>query len=294
MPAKQYSYKKVNAFTNDSSEGNPAAFLELGEDALTEAQYLAIAKEHAGFVSEFVFVGKAKDAQVRLTYYSSECEVDFCGHGTIATMYELIKSDPVLLDQREIRFETNKKGLLTAYNHIPDEDAIYITAPDPVFYPCGIGCAEIAEALGISQSAISTLHPISIINAGLKTLIVPIAGLDAEISMYPDIALLRRFTEVNGADIILVWSEETKDASYYAHTRVFAPKFGYLEDPATGSGNSAFANYLHQNGLWDGAPIAIEQGGNAMRFNRVMLRMADGKVLFGGSARLKIEGQYYL
>ena len=84
------------------------------------------------------------------------------------------------------------------------------------------------------------------------------------------------------------------DVSAYAHTRVFAPKFGYLEDPATGSGNSAFANYMLSEGLWDGHPITIEQGGNDRIFNSVKLRCQDGKVLFGGKATKKIEGEYYI
>lgn len=76
--------------------------------------------------------------------------------------------------------------------------------------------------------------------------------------------------------------------------RVFAPKFGYLEDPATGSGNSAFANYLLSEGLWKGEPIMIEQGGNNRIFNSVKLKCQDGKVLFGGKATKKIEGEYYI
>ena len=89
-------------------------------------------------------------------------------------------------------------------------------------------------------------------------------------------------------------SKQTADVSAYAHTRVFAPKFGYLEDPATGSGNSAFANYMLSEGLWDGHPITIEQGGNDRIFNSVKLRCQDGKVLFGGKATKKIEGEYYI
>ena len=91
-----------------------------------------------------------------------------------------------------------------------------------------------------------------------------------------------------------VFSKQTADVSAYAHTRVFAPKFGYLEDPATGSGNSAFANYMLSEGLWDGHPITIEQGGNDRIFNSVKLRCQDGKVLFGGKATKKIEGEYYI
>lgn len=291
---KQFSYKKVNAFTTENSCGNPAAFLILGEDKLTEQQMLSVAREHAGFVCEFVFVNTGESTQYKLTYYSSECEVEFCGHGTIAAMYELVKSNPILRNQCEIRFETNKKGTLTAYNHIPDEDAVYISAPAPVSYPCEISRASIAQSLGVKPENISDQYPIAVINAGLKTLLVPISDFNTEISVYPDIEVLKRFAVEQNIDIILIWCRETKEHSYFAHTRVFAPKFGYLEDPATGSGNSAFANYLHQNGLWDGSPIAIEQGGALMQFNRVMLRISDGKVLFGGSANLRIEGCYYL
>ncbi len=90
------------------------------------------------------------------------------------------------------------------------------------------------------------------------------------------------------------FSKQTADTSAFAHTRVFAPKFGYLEDPATGSGNSAFANYLLSEGLWKGEPIMIEQGGNNRVFNSLKLKCQDGKVLFGGKATKKIEGEYYI
>ena len=73
-----------------------------------------------------------------------------------------------------------------------------------------------------------------------------------------------------------------------------SPKFGYLEGPATGSGNSAFANYLLSEGLGEGEPFTIEQGGNDRIFNSVKLKCKDGKVLFGGKATKKIEGEYYI
>ena len=59
--------------------------------------------------------------------------MDFCGHGNIAIMYELIKNDKDLVRKTEISFETNKKGILTAYNHIQDENAVYVSAPKAVF-----------------------------------------------------------------------------------------------------------------------------------------------------------------
>ena len=186
---KQYRYVKSNAFTSGSipeqssptrslSLGNLAACIFIEHEQLLPEQMQAIAAEHKGFVMEVVFCGQSDVADCKLTYYSSECEVEFC--------------------------------------------------------------------------------------------------------------------ESNEIDIILVFSMQTADASAYAHTRVFAPKFGYLEDPATGSGNSAFANYLLSERLWNGEPITIEQGGNDRIFNSVKLKCLNGHVLFGGKATKKIAGEYYL
>ena len=97
-----------------------------------------------------------------------------------------------------------------------------------------------------------------------------------------------------GASLVLIFSKQTADTDAFAHTRVFAPKFGYLEDPATGSGNSAFANYLLSENLWNGAPITIEQGGNDRIFNSVKVKYSDGQVLFGGKSTIRIEGDYYI
>ena len=112
--------------------------------------------------------------------------------------------------------------------------------------------------------------------------------------MYPDEQSLKAYCLHNDVDIVLVFSMETADPESFAHTRVFAPKFGYLEDPATGSGNSAFGCYLLKNNQWNGDAIRIEQGGDNRIFNEVKLMTKDGKVLFGGKAALKIEGNYFI
>lgn len=114
-----------------------------------------------------------------------------------------------------------------------------------------------------------------------------------KISVYPKEQRLKDFCLSSDIDIILIFSKQTLDSKAYAHTRVFAPRFGYLEDPATGSGNSAFANYLLSGMLWDGQPITIEQGGNNRIFNSIKLKCWDGYILFGGKATKKIEGLYF-
>ena len=291
---KQYRYVKSNAFTSGESLGNPAACIFTGHEGLSLEQMQAIAAEHKGFVMEVVFCSKSDVADCKLTYYSSECEVEFCGHGTIATMYTMVKETPELMAKPVITAETNRKGIIEVFNAINDEDAVYITAPDPIEHPMKLSIAQIEDELSLPQGAVRKDLPIRIIDAGLRTLLVPIADLDTAISVYPSEQSLKTFCESNDIDIILVFSKQTDDSSAFAHTRVFAPKFGYLEDPATGSGNSAFANYLLSEGLWKGEPVTIEQGGNNRIFNSVKLKCQDAKVLFGGKATKKIEGTYYI
>lgn len=290
----QLKYKKIDAFTSGNSKGNPAACLLLGDKKLTPAQMLDFGKEHAGFVSEVVFVENSAIADCKLTYYSSECEVDFCGHGTIATMYELIKSTPNLLSKHEITVETNRKGLLTVYNNIADQDAVYITSPEGIRHEMTCTPDMIAQKLGISHSVYDNSLPFAHIEAGLRTIIVPIKKLADEISIWPNEQELKEFAIANNFDNVLIFSIETSNPNCIAHTRVFAPRFGYLEDPATGSSNSAFAYYLLDQQLWNGNAATIEQGGNNRVFNNVRIMHHNNRILFGGGATLKIEGIYNL
>lgn len=290
---KQYRYIKSNAFTSGASTGNPAATIIIDEGSLAPEQMLQIAAEHKGFVMESVFCSPSETAACKLTYYSSECEVDFCGHGTIATMYSLIKDDVSLRNRKVLSVETNKKGVISVYNEIDTEDAVYIEAPSPIEHEMNIPTEEIERILTLHKGSIDQEgRAIRIIDAGLRTLIVPVSKLEDEVSVFPDLASLKAFCEENDIDIILIYSLQVADASNFAHTRVFAPRFGYLEDPATGSGNSAFANYLLSEKMWDGTPITIEQGGNDRIFNAVKLKTLNGKVLFGGRATTKIQGFY--
>ena len=288
---KSYAYKKIDAFTSDKSLGNPAACLFLDE-ALSEADMQIIAAQHKGFVSEVVYC-RESHGDIALTYYSSECEVNFCGHGTIACMHSLVKNTPRLLSKSELTIQTHQKGALTVYNRIPEEDAVYIGAPNPVYIGTALTKKDTAQVLGLAENRLGE-YPLDVIDAGLKTLIVPVGSLADEISVYPDEPLLKAFCEAAGIDIILIFCMQTQGNVYHAHTRVFAPRFGYLEDPATGSGNSAFGHYMMKSGLWDGGAVSIEQGGNNRAFNTVKLQLKDNRLLFGGSATLRIDGRYYL
>lgn len=285
-------YRKIDAFVSGNSLGNPAAciFIKDGE-SLTDTQMQNIAYEHRGFVSEVVFCKQTQDG-FALRYFSSQREVDFCGHGTIACMYTLLSENSELAINPELVINT-KNDTLTVCNKLKEQDAVFITAPKMQQLIQNIPVCEIVSALEILSEDLDNRCAIDFINAGLNTLIVPIINLKTEISIFPNESNLRDFCLKNNIDIILIFSMEVKDNHNIAHSRVFAPKFGYLEDPATGSGNSAFGYYMLKNNLWKGEDISIEQGGNDRTSNIVKLCHCDSVILFGGKAKTKICGEYF-
>jgi len=282
-------YKRIDAFTSGNSSGNPAGVVYLNiDEELSVEQMQAIARQEKGIVSEVVFCRPLEKGLYSLKYYSSECEVEFCGHGTIACMYDLICSDSELKQMETVMIRT-MKGDLPVFNNTNQSDSVFITAPAPEYSPCHLSIQEIAENLGILSDGLDRDFDVDIINGGLTTLIVPIRSLDLILHLEPDCSKLERFCLNNNIDIVLVFSAEVITAANLYRTRVFAPKYGYLEDPATGSGNSAFGYYLLKRNLWDGnTVVSVEQGPNRDNPNIVKLgtRFYDGvkRVIFGGKA----------
>ncbi|HUT38946.1 MAG TPA: PhzF family phenazine biosynthesis protein [Methanoregula sp.] len=294
---QRYRFKKIDAFVEGQSTGNPAGCIYLpDQDALSVEGMQQIARELAGFVSEVVYV-YPDEGLTALRFFSSEREVAFCGHGTIAVMYDLIKNDAELTRYPIVRIKVQGRELLVR-NEIATADSVFISAPLPQFLIHDLTRDDIAAALKIPPGEISKKDRIMLVNAGLATLLVPLTSLDTLLSLYPDSKHLREFCFANGIEIILVFSGEVSLKENNYRTRVFAPIYGYLEDPATGSGNAALGYYLLNTGIWDGHMLRIEQGRTRERPNIIRLVSDASKVqrsvFFGGNARVRIEGDYLL
>jgi PhzF family phenazine biosynthesis protein len=294
---KNFPFKKIDAFTKGLSAGNPCACVYLKSPGdITDREMQLIAAELKGFVNEVVYLFPEEEGFF-LKYYSAECEVDFCGHGTIGILYDLIKSRPDLINRSIIKIRV-KDCYLNVYNKIRESDSVFITAPAPRYNNLPLKKEEIAQALKIGLDGINERFKPELINAGLNTLVMPIKDLETCLSLLPDEITLKEFCLKNGIDIILVFTSETADSGNKYRTRVFAPKYGYLEDPATGSGNAAFGYYLLRNRSWSGNGLSIEQGSSRNFPNIVKLDTVKdvdrNTVIFGGSAVVKIEGTYTL
>ena len=292
-------FKKIDAFASKYSSGNPAAVVYLDKlEKLSDDEKLRLAKELKGFVSEVGFVCPGTETDYELSYFSSEREVAFCGHATIAIMNDIIANNEALHLQATLTIAT-RTDRLQVENRYLDEKSVYISAPPPSYSMKEISPVDIAAALHIVVDEIDNTRPVKIINGGLETLVVPMVGLASILGVTPDLRILKEFCVNIGVDIIILYSSEIEFRECSYRTRVFAPTFGYLEDPATGSGNAAFGYYLLSLGMWTGEKIKIEQNGfrTAPNFVKLFSRKngtCDSRVWFGGGAIVKINGQYSL
>ncbi len=294
---KTFKFKKIDAFATLKSSGNPAGYIWLNsQNDITEPEMLQIARELKRFVNEVGFIFRSGENRFDLKYYSAEREVDFCGHATIAIMYDLIKNTDDLMKYDLLKIRTNK-GELEIENRIRAEDSVFIMSPLPEEKTEIPPLNTISFKLKISAADINLNWPVKIINAGLTTLIVPIKTLESILNISPDFTKLKEFCFSAGIDIIEVFTTEVTDKTNDFRTRVFAPTFGYMEDPATGSGNSAFGYYLISLDKWKKETIIIEQNGLMHNYNIIKLRRKldennHERVLFGGGATTRINGEY--
>ena len=289
---KAFSFKKIDAFTDGRSCGNPAGAI-YSDAVITDDEMQRIAYELRGFVSETVFIFPPDDGthDYHLRYFSCEREVPFCGHGTIAVMYDLLFRDAS--SPQHVRIRT-MKGVLSVENRIADENAVYIAAPEPVYYVDLFDKEELAFAMNLSPDRISPTRPVTMVNAGQNVLIIPLETIGDVTGASPDYETIRAYCLAHKAEVINIWTPDTRHRENRYRTRVFAPTFGYLEDPATGSGNAALAYHLKQSQEWNGTPFSIEQGSDRENPNIIKVIWKDDRVYFGGSAMVRIEGKYFL
>ena len=293
----RYRFKKIDAFAAAGSSGNPAGYVRLSPgEQITNRDMQQIARELKGFVSEVGFLreGTPGESDLSMRYFSCEREVEFCGHATIAIMDDVVRSDDRFRDRESLLLRTNR-GVVTVLNRTGEDGMVYIRAPEPEFSGARPDAAEIAAALDLAVRDIDPAIPLGVVNAGLDTLLVPLASLDACIRCSPDYATLRTFALAHAVDVVVVYTRETAFPEHDLHTRVFAPPFGYLEDPATGSGNAALGNFLIRQNLWTSRSLVIEQGPDRENPNIVrLLRPEEGGLMFGGRGQVRIDGDYVL
>jgi trans-2,3-dihydro-3-hydroxyanthranilate isomerase len=290
------NFVTLDVFTATRFAGNPLAVV-FDADGLETARMQAIAREFNHPETVFVLKPRAAGSAAQARIFTPAREMPFAGHPTVGTALALMlrrgSDGDVVLDENigPVRCQTFRDGA--------DHGRAYFIIPA---LPKQVGTPAsreaIAAALGLGTDDIGFhRHQPSKWMVGLTFTFVPVRNIDAVRRCRIDDARWDAAFETGGSSQAYVFSAETADEAHDFHVRMFAPKAGVREDPATGSAAAAFAGFCATSlSLADGEHrFVIEQGVEMGRPSLIELSVimrggALASATVGGPAIIVTEG----
>jgi trans-2,3-dihydro-3-hydroxyanthranilate isomerase len=301
---RSLKFYQADVFTSQPFGGNPVAVFP-DADGLTDDELQQIAREMNLSETVFVFPPTDPAAVARLRIFTPTQEIPFAGHPVLGTFYVLAQLGRISIQGpvTPVVQECNI-GLFAVELHAEQSRVVRVvmSQPKPEFLD-PIDTVDdvylIGGALSLPKQVIAdTKWPLQVVSTGLPVLIVPVRTLTAVRSINPDASAIINVCERFGANGIMVFTTVTVESFASVHARMFAPKIGILEDPATGSAGGALGAYLVQNGVVEVGPttdILIEQGYEIDRPSRILVQVeSDDDVIqgvkVGGHCVMVVEG----
>jgi trans-2,3-dihydro-3-hydroxyanthranilate isomerase len=256
----------TDVFTATPFAGNPLAVV-LDATGLTDAAMQRIAREFN--LSETAFVLPPIEARntARVRIFTPTRELQFAGHPTIGTavvLAELAQAGTGPFET-EVRLEEGI-GLL----RVQVACAVGVVTYGEfaaVQLPRRLGNAppveRLAAALSLSTSDIGGAgHAPCFVEAGVPFLFVPLHTIEALARARVNAAVWPGPQEYGQPMSVFLYTRGGQSPHATYHARMFAPDFGMLEDPATGSAAAALPGQVHAfEPLADGTPTwLLEQG----------------------------------
>ncbi len=256
-------FTQVDAFTDQPFSGNPAAVCLL--PTARDVDWMQLVAREMN-LAETAFLVRRLDG-FNLRWFTPVCEVDLCGHATLASAHVLWEQEHLPADQI-VRFHT-RSGLLTAERR---DRFIWLDFPATPAAPAEPP-PELAQGLGISGRFVG------------RTPFDYLVELDTETAvrdLNPDLAILTR-VPVRG---IIVTAKATSPNCDFV-SRFFGPAAGVPEDPVTGSAHCALAPYWSSR-LGRNELVGYQA---SARGGTVHLRLAGDRVKLGGEAVTVLKGE---
>jgi trans-2,3-dihydro-3-hydroxyanthranilate isomerase len=225
--------------------------------------------------------------RARLRIFTPATELPFAGHPTVGTAVLLNRIDGG--GARELVVEEGIGPISCATASIdPDRGrARFELARLPEELGGAADREILAAALGLAPEEIGfdNFRP-SLWSAGISFTYVPVRGLDALKRCEPNLEYWEAAFTRHERSSAYVFCRETVEPGSAFHARMFAPRLGIYEDPATGSAAAAFAGVLHHfmptgNGS---RTVVIEQGYQIGRPSLITLSMTVREGQLAGAA----------
>jgi PhzF family phenazine biosynthesis protein len=253
---------QVDAFTDEPYGGNPAAVCLL--DAPRHPTWMQRVGREMN-LSETAFLSPEGDGY-QLRWFTPTCEIDLCGHATLASAHVLWETRSLAGDS-PAKF-TTKSGLLTCHRRGSWIEMDFPSTP-PADAPAPEG---LAEALRVA--------PRNTAKSRFDWL-VEVASEDEVRAAAPDFGKLKK-VEARG---VIVTARAAKGFDFVS--RFFAPAAGVDEDPVTGSAHCCLAPY------WAARLRKTEMSGwqASARGGEVRVKLQGERVLLCGQAVTVLRGE---
>ena len=253
-----YSLYQVDAFTARPLGGNPCAVIFDCAD-LEDDTMLAIAREMN--LSETSFVWRMADGRFRARYFTPAEEIPLAGHPTVATIYALIDSGrlkleddylnlPLVLRDGPVEVEVFAKNRKVERTVMAQRKPQFLA----MYHP-----SDVLPAFGLDESDLFSGAVIQTVSTGTPQLMILLKDLESlrkamlNIEKY---AALRNASDFFSPHLFCLQGVE--------QGATFARDFGLppdvLEDPFTGSATGGMAAYLWHYGLIESPTFIAEQG----------------------------------
>ncbi|MTI49803.1 PhzF family phenazine biosynthesis protein [Sporosalibacterium faouarense] len=286
---------QVDAFTDKPFGGNPAGVVPDAR-GLSENDMQNIAMEMN--LSETAFVIAKDPMNFDIRFFTPKCEVDLCGHATIATFYTLAYKGYIEgIENGVVKvYQNTKLGKLPVeiYYSGGAVESILMHQDKPRFLGAIEDINSICESLNISREQLGIENndlDCQIISTGLADIMIPVKNKEILMNLninYDKVSKLSRDNESIGIHVFAI-EDESK-----IWCRNFAPLVGINEEAATGTANGALLYYLKRNNILKENKIRVYQGYSLGRPSIIDCefeeRNSDKIIKVGGKASIVIEG----
>lgn len=290
-----YRYTHLDVFTNRPFEGNQLAVFLDGR-GLDARQMQTIAREMNFSESTFILPAESLDTDVRMRIFTPGQELPMAGHPTIGSTFALAGQGTIAPGRDRFVFGLGVGPTPVELTwHGNELHFAWMDQPRPDVRQPAASAADIVRAVGLDPAAVERSGlPIQEISCGVPYILIPVDRRAAIDAAAVDMAVLHRLRSAFDVPEVglYLFSVEPVDADVTVYSRMFAPGFGVIEDPATGSASGPLGCYLVAHGIVPadraGAIVNL-QGVKMGRPSR--LHIAIGANASGAIERVQVGGQ---
>ncbi|MDF4203390.1 PhzF family phenazine biosynthesis isomerase [Maribacter sp. SA7] len=247
---KQVTVQILNAFTENDKGGNPAGVV-LNADALSHENKLTIAQKVG--LSETAFISQSKTADYKLDFYTPTKQIAHCGHATVAA-FSYLKQLGLL------KSNSSSKETIDGNRKIEiQDDLAFMEQTAPSYIDVSEKKNAILNSLGLSKKDLLPNAPMQVVNTGNSFLLIPVKDAKTLEDISPDFDDIESISEAYDLIGYYIFTTDTT-AEIDATARMFAPRYGILEEAGTGMAAGPLASYLFHVLQLKKTTFKIQQG----------------------------------